>query len=289
MFRLTTLDGVTNNERWPELASLQPGVIPLRPLAAGEIFAAAWTTLRRHVGVLFGATFVLVALGQILATWIALPMLRELPRLPAKPNPTQLNEQLMAMAPITAILAVISGFALLLATAVASAVVGKAVLGKPITFGEALRELAPQAIVLLTLSMGISALATLGLVVIAPGIWVFVLLSLAIPAAVLERANIGAAANRSRALVKNNWWRVFGMQTAVVLASYGALMATSWLTTAIFGPPESVLSPGLLIQILVSTATVAYAGLVIALIYVTRRFETDDLALELARAAGLKP
>lgn len=280
---------MNNEPRWPELRALQPGVIPLGPLTAGEIFTAAWTTLRRYAGLLLGVSFVVVAAGQLAASAIALPMLRELPPLPAKPTAQQLNEQLMAMAPITGVLAVVSGFALLLITGFAAAVVGKAVLGRPITFRDAMAELKPRALTLLVLSMGISALATLGLLLIVPGIWIFVLLSLALPAAVLEHADIGSAANRSRALVRHNWWRTCGMQAAVVLASYGLLAVTDWIMQSIFGPPDALLSPHLLVSILVTTATVAYAGIVITLIYVDRRFATDDLALELARAAGLKP
>lgn len=279
-----------NEPRWPELRSLRPGVIPLGPLSAGEIFTAALAVLRKHAGVLFGLSFVVVAAGQIAATAVLLRMPTHLLVMPAGAKPELLNSRLRELMPYTAALAALVSLTLLVVTGIAAVAVGKAVLGKPLGFGEALRELAPRALPLFGLSIVISVLATIGMLFfVVPGVWVFVLFSLAVPALMLEQATMSKAANRSRDLVRNHWWRTFAMVLGVVLAAYGIQVAVDWLVTQLAGPATTLLSPNLIGQIVATTGAAAYFGAVLSLVYVDRRFATDDLALELARAAGLKP
>jgi hypothetical protein len=281
---------VMNHPRWPELRALRPGVIPLGPLAPGEIFTAALHTLRKHAGVLLGLSLVLVTAGQLASAAVASQMPAELLILPANPSPETLNESLLGLMPYTAAMAAIVGVTLLLAGGVAAVVVGKAVLGTRLTFAEAARELARRAVPLLGLSLVIGVVSTLGMLLfVAPGVWVWVLMALAVPALMLEQATIGQALTRSRSLVRGNWWRTFGMLGLVVLGAYGLQAAVDWLITQVAGPPQALLSPHLIGQILATAVAAAFLGVVTALIYLDRRFATDDLALELARAAGLNP
>lgn len=279
-----------NEPRWPELRSLRPGVIPLGPLSAGEIFTAALAVLRKHAGVLLGLSFVVVAAGQVAATAVLMQMPRHLLVMPAGTKPEEVNSRLLELMPYSAALAALVSVTLLVATGIAAVAVGKAVLGKPLGFGEAVRELARHALPLLGLSVVVSLLATIGMLFfVVPGVWVFVLFALAVPALMLEKATMSHAANRSRDLVRNHWWRTFGMVVGVVLAAYGLQVAVDWLVVQLAGPATTLFSPHLIAQILATTFAAAYFGAVLSLVYVDRRFATDDLALELARAAGLKP
>lgn len=279
-----------NEPRWPELRSLRPGVIPLGPLSAGEIFTAALAVLRKHAGVLLGLSLVVVAPLVIAAAAVYVRIPPHLLVLSAGTKPELLNTRLQQLMPYTAALTALLTLAILLVAGIAAVAVGKAVLGKPLGFGEALRELAARALPLLGLSIVVTVLTTIGLLFFAvPGIWVFVLLSLAIPALMLEQATISQAANRSRDLIRDNWWRTFVMLIAWLLATYGVLVAVSWLIAQLTGPPTALISLYLIGQILAMAAAAAYFGAIVSLIYVNRRFATDDLALELARTAGLKP
>lgn len=151
---------------------------------------------------------------------------------------------------------IVSGLGLLVLTGMLTVVVGKAVLGKPITTGQAWREvrgLLPRllAVTLLTgliiAGLVVGCLVPAGLVAIAgaPGEWVglllvigvlaaiglaitaYVQLSLATPALVLERTTVRAALSRSRLLVRRSWWRVAGILVlaAIVAAALNGILS----------------------------------------------------------------
>ncbi|MGH3468267.1 MAG: hypothetical protein ACRDQF_11110 [Thermocrispum sp.] len=278
----------TNQPRWPELRDLRPGVIPLGPLSMSEIFTATLDTLRRHAALLFGTSLVVLAVTRVLVNWLTAPMLRDLPRLPARPTQGQFNEYLFALMPISGIDTAISTLALVFISGIATVAVGRAVLGQPISFGEAAADLKPRILPLIGLTLLVSLVVALGLLaLVVPGVWLAILLALAAPALVLERCTIVQALTRSRELVRNHWWRIFGILALVfvVILGVNALAVTitgdTIATEGLFGLP-------LLGEIIAGALTAPFAAVVTALIYVDRRFHTDDLALELARAAGLK-
>lgn len=280
-----------NGPRWPELRRLQPGVIPLGPLAPGEILAAALTTLRGHAALLFGTSFIVVAITRITLEAVVGPMREDLPKVPANATSAQLNEYVFALAPISALTTAFAGLALLLITGLVTVVVGQAVLGRRITFAAAARQLRPLAGPLVIVSALLAVGVSLGLLVfVAPGVWIAVTFALAVPALVLERSTAGVAANRSRALVRENWWRIFAMLGAGVLVAIGLELLMGVVAGAIAGPEAVGLFTVLLAgQIVADAIAVPFIATISVLLYIDRRFATDDLALELARAAGLDP
>jgi membrane-anchored glycerophosphoryl diester phosphodiesterase (GDPDase) len=135
-----------------------------------------------------------------------------------------------------------------LATALLTAVTSRAVLGRPVTTGEAWRDARPQVLklfglivllllivaVIVTVGMvpGLLVSATVGgdaavaltvLGFLAAGVvaaWLMVRLSLASPALMLEKQGIKKAMSRSMKLVRGSWWRVFGIQLlATIIAN----------------------------------------------------------------------
>jgi hypothetical protein len=145
---------------------------------------------------------------------------------------------LMAGAGIVALVTVVGT---IISTALLTTVTSRAVLGKPVTAGEAWRESRPQVLKLFGLlfllgliSVGvvtvgalpgiISAVAggndavTITLLVlgilaaIVVEIWLTVRFSLASPALMLERQGVVKAISRSTKLVRGSWWRVLGIQ-----------------------------------------------------------------------------
>jgi hypothetical protein len=155
----------------------------------------------------------------------------------------------------------------IVATAMLTMVVSRAVLGRPVTTGEAWQDAAPRLLRLLglTLLLPLIALVIMGvcalpgiLVAIAgsgvtgggiaaigilPGavvsIWLMVRFSLASPALMLEKQGIFKSIARSAKLVRGSWWRVFGIQAlAAILVSIVAGIITlpfSFLAMALSG------------------------------------------------------
>ncbi len=137
------------------------------------------------------------------------------------------------------IVAVISMVAILVATALLTTITSRAVLGKPVSTGEAWREARPQIprlfgllLLLGLITGGVILAGTLpgllvmlsgnhngGAALLALGIlaafvvagWLMIRFYLATPALMLERQSIRKALGRSAKLVRGSWWRVFGI------------------------------------------------------------------------------
>ncbi|GGV13869.1 hypothetical protein GCM10010495_29800 [Kitasatospora herbaricolor] len=211
---------------WPQ--SPKPGVIPLRPLGVGEILDGAFSTVRRHWRTTLGISLGLAVLQQTIVVLIQWQSYQ---------NPDSVLPVVSALVsvPLTLLIGVV-------ATALLTMVVSRAILGRAVTVGEAWRDARPRVLQLLGLTL-LNALIMLGIVLVAaapligyliasrpdpnPGLvvllavvvvagvlaagWITVQLSLAAPALMLEKQGIRAAFSRSRRLVRGSWWRVFGI------------------------------------------------------------------------------
>ncbi|MGW2277026.1 DUF7847 domain-containing protein [Streptomyces sp. NPDC001770] len=140
--------------------------------------------------------------------------------------------------------------------------------------------------------------------------WLWVKFSLAPTAVVLERQGPIAAMRRSSRLVRGSWWRILGisllgqmvagMASSVIQIPFSAAaMFSSALTTSdmdsdttltnvlisMAGIVAIALAGQLIGQIFVST----FPPLILGLLYIDRRMRTENLAQDLAAAAGLPP
>lgn len=277
--------------RWPELRTFQPGVIPLGPLQFGEIFRATLSTLRTHAAVLFGAAFPVILLTQ-LAALVVLPDAADYPVVPADATPEQALAALIEGFLLTLRVLPLALLVQVLVAGIATVVVGKAVLGAPIDLGQAWGELRPRLLPLL----GTTAIVVVGVVAglmlcVLPGVWLMVLLSLATPALVLERTGVLASLRRSRDLVRGAWWQVFAILLVAVLLTNGLSTLITLPFDLLGGSPGEAdhLVLSTVGSVVAGTITAPITAVVTALVYVDRRMRTDDLALELARAAGMAP
>lgn len=136
-------------------------------------------------------------------------------------------------------------------------------------------------------------------------LWLWVKFSLAPAAAVMESQGAIASMRRSSALIRGAWWRSFGVLLLVGLATVFvswivqqilSLAATAQLAAVDFSgdDPSAVIAAFavvfvfLLVGQLVSQLIVSvFPPLVTALLYVDLRIRKENLAPELARAAGL--
>ncbi|WP_434442585.1 hypothetical protein [Lentzea sp. E54] len=287
--------------------SIKPGVIPLRPLAMGEIVDGAITTMRRYPKLLLGAAAVVAAVTQILGLLVQLPFLEDLTRVASIDPNTMTEDQFLDQ--FTSTLAgflggtMLSVLLVLLGTVFLSGfvtvIVGHAVLGKPVTFAQAWEEFKPRLLPLLGATLLSTLVIVVGLVLcIVPGVWLWVLFALVTPALVLERCGVGTAFGRSMKLVKGAWWRTFGilLLTVLISAVIGWIVSLPFellglATTGFSDDPAAMLSAGALVlstlgAIIASTITLPFSAAVTVLVYVDRRMRSEGMDIELQRAAG---
>lgn len=259
-----------------------------------EIFRGTVATLRSHAAVLFGGAFVVTALAE-LASLAILPEPRSLPVISQDATPEEAFAALSEGLSAAALALPLAILAQLFVAGIATVVVGKAVIGKPVSFGEAWAELRPRLLPLLGLTLVVGFAVVLGTALcVLPGIWVLVLLSLATPALVLERTSVAHALRRSRDLVRNAWWSTFAILLVAVLLAAGLGVIVSLPFELIGGSPTGTTGDEHQIMstigaIAAGTVTAPISAVVIALVYIDRRIRTEGLAVELARAAGMAP
>ncbi|MFE2230747.1 hypothetical protein [Streptomyces kronopolitis] len=228
----------------PVPQAAKPGVIPLRPLAIGEILDGAVATMRAHWRTVLGISLVVAVVSQTAITLVT-GFLHNAGRTasPAGDNAPPLRETMRQLGNTlagTGITSAIGLLAAIIATGMLTMVVSRAVLGRSVTAGEAWRDARPQLprllglLVLLPLLIAavLTAGVTPGIILAATGpldaglllmlfgglaacavsLWLWVRYSLAPPALMLEKQGVIAAMRRSAKLVRGAWWRVLGAQ-----------------------------------------------------------------------------
>ncbi|MEU3824338.1 glycerophosphoryl diester phosphodiesterase membrane domain-containing protein [Streptomyces sp. NPDC029080] len=228
----------------------KPGVIPLRPLGVGEILDGAVSTMRTHWRSVLGISLVVALLTEISLVLLQGFVLDDaLGRTSLDSETATPDEAFHALRDTmigTGLVTVISAAAIIVTTALITTITSRAVLGRPVSTGEAWREARPQLpklcglLVLLGLIVvgvivagalpgllillgggsdaGGTALFALGILAgTVVAVWLAVRYYLAAPALMLERQGIGKSMSRSAKLVRGSWWRVFGIQLLAAL------------------------------------------------------------------------
>ncbi|WP_049580197.1 DUF7544 domain-containing protein, partial [Streptomyces sp. SBT349] len=314
----------------PHTFAAKPGVIPLRPLGIGEILDGAVSTARAHWQTVLAIALGIAVITQVISTVAMRLWLNDssgLAALEDNPNPTddQLRDALGDLAAFASVTGVITILGSVLATAMLTIVVSRAVLGRGVTLAETwgdsrgrlmrllgvvlvvplaatLAVLVPTLLGAVTGTVALVVLGAVGGLVLA--VWLWVTLSLAAPALMLERQGVMAALRRSAKLVRGSWWRVFGVQLLIIVLLTvvagiiefptsmiaglidgggadsvfgGSLTDMSWTYLAISG----------IGAVIASAITLPISAGVTALLYIDQRIRREALDIELARAAGV--
>ncbi|MEW2445947.1 glycerophosphoryl diester phosphodiesterase membrane domain-containing protein [Streptomyces parvulus] len=229
----------------------KPGVIPLRPLGVGEILDGAVSTMRTYWRTVLGISLTVAVFTEIIVVLLQ-GLVLDNSGTEALNDPdaslSELGDALTETSINSGAVFLISLIGTVVATALLTTVTSRAVLGRPVTTGEAWRDARPQVlklfglivllmlivagIILVGMAPGLLVTATAGggagvaltvLGFIAAGVvavWLMVRFSLASPALMLEKQGIRKAMSRSAKLVRGSWWRVFGIQLlATVIAN----------------------------------------------------------------------
>ncbi len=300
----------------------QPGVVPLRPLGLGELLDGSVAVVRRYPRPTLGIS---VAVA-VVTTLLGIALLSLLPR-NALSTTTGAEgfdgAQLGAFAVGGGGTVLITALAGIVLSGVITVVVGKAVLGQPLTTGEAWRAVRPLLLrlVLLAVVTGLLVVGSvvagvllavlgyavagapslvvgipLGIAGVVGAVYVYVRLALAAPAMVLEKVRLREALRRSGVLTRHSWWRVLGV---LVLASViaGVVGQVLQLPFAAAGGAGSLFTVGaevslralVLAQIgagLAQVLTAPFNSGVRALLYIDRRMRAEGLDVALAAAAA---
>jgi hypothetical protein len=297
----------------------EPGVVPLRPLGLGELLDGAIKILRRYprptLGLSAAIATVVTVINVLLV--VALNSAGDLSS-SSDSTGTDFQFQLSSSAATSGPGSIISFLAGLVLTGALVAVVGKAVLGQPVSTAEVWQTVRGRLWALLGLSLLTGLIVALPMVVggglavvlgisLGPGslllgiplafagiglaIYAYTRLALAAPALVLEKAGVTAALRRSSVLVRGAWWRTFWI--LVLTAIIGAVLAgiltfPATIVALLAGDPGST---GFLVtqQVAAGLASVLvspFTSGVRALLYVDRRMRAEGLDVSLAAAAA---
>ncbi len=291
----------------------RPGVVPLRPLDLGEIFAGAVGYIRANPVVTLGLAAAVITVSQLLAVIVRSSLLQQ--RDAGRSTPGLVPNLLTFLSTMVAV-AVLTGLLIV--------VVHRAVLGQRTALREALSAIGPRLSGLIGLGLftgliitGVVLLGTLPVMLIASSgarssslmlalvlllaalavaVYVGVLLAMAVPAYVLEDIGVVAALFRSRALVLGTWWRIFGILLLTVLLAgvvdvvIGIPFDPGSGLGSVGGPVSfAELIASAIGTIVASTLTAPFSAGVTGLLYIDQRIRRERYDIELARSATRLP
>ncbi|HRW37150.1 MAG TPA: hypothetical protein P5254_05595, partial [Aquihabitans sp.] len=183
----------------------------LRPLGVGELLDAAFKIYRQRFATMAIAVSITVLPAMVVAgllLWSAIP---ETTTDPAT-GFTTFEGSIAPFLGAAALAGILYFLATTLATAACIRAVSSVYLGDEVTW----RETLSFGMRRLPALIGLTLLTTLGMVVgliacIIPGVILYVMWSLAVPALLVEGGGVGASMRRSQRLVEGSFWRVLGV------------------------------------------------------------------------------
>jgi hypothetical protein len=226
---------------------LRPGVIPLRPLSMSDIYNASVAYIRTNPKTTLGLTTIVVVVAQVVTLALQIGPLAAAGALsPFTTGREQLSGSslvgLLLSGAASALTTVLAGIVL---SGLLTVVIGRAVFGASIGVGEAWQRIRDRLLPLLGVTALEAACAALlvglvigaivgvgqiageaaafvvgalfGLALVALLVYLYTVLSFAPTLIVLERIGVTAAIARSFTLVKNDFWRVFGIRLLAVI------------------------------------------------------------------------
>ncbi|MFN8197223.1 hypothetical protein [Nakamurella multipartita] len=272
---------------WP---ADQPGPIPLRPLGVGDLLGVAVTVVRRCAVPLCLAAF----LAALLSNGTTLAVLALAGSLRTYAEATWLQDIIDggSSIPPAIIVSALSGLVVstvggVLVAGMAAAGAGSLAQGRD-GRGAVAQRMAGRWGALLGVAVVVGVLCSLGLMLlVVPGVIAYLILVLAAPAAVMERAGIGESMRRSAQLSRGHRGRILGVTLlAGIISGFTSTVITTVLSSVVSqSDPVSALLITQLIGTVVAAFTGAWTGAVIALIYIDIRIRTEHLDYALRIAA----
>jgi hypothetical protein len=272
----------------------------LRPLGVGDVLDGAFKAVRRNAKVMLGFSAGFAFVEVLLTTLISIVAFSAIDGIDTGSDDVDLGPVLGADA-----LEFLGLFATLLVggvlTGLLTVVVTQDVLGRRASAADVWEQVRPRIWTLVGLAFVTSVLEFLGLIAcLAPGIWLWGMWAVAVPACVVERCRLGAALSRSRMLVRGTFWRVWGIRALgwLVASVTSSLISLPFTAAALFGGGgllDVINGGGVPVQFLVLSAIGSLIGGTItapiqagvdALLYVDLRMRKEGLDIALQQAAA---
>ncbi|MEU3690012.1 hypothetical protein [Streptomyces narbonensis] len=251
------------NAHWGKPPAAKPGVIPLRPLGMGEILDGSVKTLRTYWRTVLSFSVTVAVISQIASILAERYLVPKTPAISPDATPAEQLEQSVQSAQDSMIglgpALLVTLMASVVCAALLTVVISRAVLGRPVSLGEAWREARPRLLQLIGLTLlmaamsagimlagllpglliggapGVALILLLGLGATAAAIWLVIRFSLASPALMLERQGVMTSLKRSAKLVQGSWWRIFGITilTQLLIFVFAMIIAIPFAIIAI--------------------------------------------------------
>ena len=303
---------------WNTAGAPQPGGIPLRPLALGDILNGSFTAIRRNPAATVGLAAIVLAISGVVSTAFSLAATHAVTTTtPGTITSSQVGHDLATIAPLFGLTLVLSLLADIIVTGLLTVVIGRGVLGQELTIGQAWSLARPRlaavlgvtvliwlifvalwipyvVVLVLLILTHITALAVtwgiLGfLALVAAEITAWVRFNLAPPAVVLERLGPVNAMRRSWRLVTGSFWRLFGILLLTVIIVFFAAAVLQIPFDVGRGLLGSTSAAGIILAgiggIIVGAITRPVLAGVTVLLYVDMRMRKEGLDLVLRDAA----
>lgn len=265
--------------------------LQLRPLNVGEILDAAIKIFRRN-----GRTMLTIA-AVVLAPLVLLELMLVVSAFSSPllldPDTVPDTEEVLTFLGGAVLLVVLSALAGLLVKAGAMKAVSDVYLGRVPdwrdSLGYAARQLGRLLVngVVWVIGIGLGLLFCL-----VPGIWLWGMWAVAVPAIVVERQGAVGALTRSSDLVKGRFWPVLGILLLLWVARTIANYAVQTISTVLLftGPGEDLTVNGVIsagLQFGVDLFVLPFTAAAIAVLYFDLRVRKEGFDLELlARQVG---
>jgi hypothetical protein len=261
-------------------------------MTVGEILSAGFAVLRRHLLPLGGAAVLVAAIGTCL-TFGSLAVSGSLQTYAdglwledmLSGKTTQLPGGILLSTLLGLLVTTIGGPVV---AGLASAYTGAEALGHD-GRGAVAERLRGRWGVLLAVAALVGVSVTVGLMLlIVPGVFAYLILVLAAPVAVMERASVGASLRRSATLTRGHRGRILGAVAVAMITGTIASAVAAFIAGVLVGQASSgtALVVTEFVSVLVGGLAAAWTGAVVAVLYVDVRIRTEHLDQALRSAAA---
>ncbi len=215
----------------------RPGCVPLRPLGLGDILDGAISMIRRNPRVMLGLSAAVAAVQVLLVAGLEVLTFTRLGNVSvtSTANPTATTDVGSAVLLISFLTSLVLGSVL---TGMLTVAVTQDVIGVRLGIAEVWRRVRPGIWRLLGLVLITSVVPAVGLLFcLAPGIWLWGMWAVGVPALMAERATVRGALRRSWLLVRGTFWRVWGIRALGVLITMvlGEFLAAPFAIVGVLG------------------------------------------------------
>lgn len=210
---------------WGPPPAPRPGCVPLRPLGLGDILDGSFTAIRRNPRVMLGLSALIAVAQAVIVAGFSFFTFASLGNVsvtdPGDATASTSLGPLVGTESVQFVGLVASTLLGSILTGMLTIAITQDVLGVTLTAGQVWERVRGRIWPLLAIAVMTTILEFAGLIFfLAPGIWLWGIWAVAVPALMVERTTIRGALRRSKQLVGGTFWRVWGVR------ALGTLIAT---------------------------------------------------------------